>query len=255
MTRGFAAKNERARQNKKFGCAKATRGAANLTQQESCRRTPTCQNKLPSPKNELTAIAHVWPRFPLRDQVLFALMLSTGLRVSEALRLSVADVWDGTDVRATVIAGRSAPSAGRGTGRTLLCVRALPLPADLRVLLRRYVPTLRDERDAGASQPLFHSRRGTRLSKRQATLRLRQILLAAGLTSRTGYGWQAVRRSFATAVYGRSAGNAVLTGRLLGLRSLQTLGDYLPVADDAAVQAAILAVGCAATDSNRGGAR
>ena len=191
--------------------------------------------------HELTAISRVWEQFPLRDRALFTLMMNSGLRITEGLRLRLSNVWDGSNVRPAIAAGRRPAPNGRRPGKKPVCPRVIPINDALRPVLSDYVGALVAAGKAKRDRPLFMSRMKRPLSRRMATLRLREILLAAGLTQRIGYGWHSARRSFAVAIFNVTAQDAVVTSRTLGNSSLQITMDYLPTLDDAGA-AAVLAL-------------
>lgn len=189
---------------------------------------------------EIAAVTEVWDRFPRRDYVLFAVMQHTGLRISEALRIMVGDVTDGAVVRPRLVVARQNLKNGRGAYRRSILSRVIPLHPALRSVLTAYFAAEGLGR-GDLRRPLFISRKGNRLSRRQATYRLKEVLHAAGLNQRVGYGWHGCRRSFAEGIYRSTGNDIVLTSKVLGHRSLQVTSDYL-TASDAAVDAAILAL-------------
>ena len=113
-----------------------------------------------------------------RDRVLFALLLGTGVRVSAAVGLDVADVR--LDQRRLVV-------TGKGGAR------------DAVVLTTRLVVLLREHLDGLDDGPVFRSRGGDRLSARQVQFRLRRWLDAAGIEKHvTVHG---LRHSYGTRLY------------------------------------------------------
>ena len=83
-----------------------------------------------------------------RDRALLALMIQTGVRVSELVGLRVRDVQLGT--------GRHIRVLGKGRKR-----RATPLTGEVAALLRPWIT----ERGGGADDPLFPTRQGEPLSR------------------------------------------------------------------------------------------
>lgn len=83
-----------------------------------------------------------------RDRVLLALMIQTGVRVSELVGLHVHDVQLGT--------GRHVRVLGKGRKR-----RATPLTGEVATLLRAWI----SERGGGPDDPLFPTRQGGSLSR------------------------------------------------------------------------------------------
>jgi integrase len=186
---------------------------------------------------ELAAIERVWEKFPRRDFVLFYLIQNTGLRISEALRISIADIWNGTAVRPVLVVARRNLKNGKClTRKKRIRSREIPLNAAILPALQEYLVAEGFGR-GDLRRPLFMSRKGLPLSRRQATWRLRQVLLTAGLNQRVGFGWHGGRRSFAQEIYGRSGHDIVVTSRCLGHQSLQVTSEYLSCTDEACAAA------------------
>ena len=117
-----------------------------------------------------------------RDQVLFALLLGTGLRLSSAVSLDVEDV-DLDDGQILV---------RRAKGDR---VETVFLSRDLRELLETFM----GERLTG---PLFRARDERRISTRHAQRRFAQWLERAGISGR--FSPHSLRHSFATELYRRT---------------------------------------------------
>lgn len=192
---------------------------------------------------EQAAIEEVLPEFPLRDICLYRLLNATGLRISEGLKLTVRDAWNGTAIRADLVIAKCQLKGGRRQGNQVKS-RVIPVSDTLRPVLSDLVFSIIGSGGdaANANQPLFQGRGGCALSRRQATHRLRQLLLAAGLSDRSGYGWHSARRTYASAIYAVTNFNLNLTRYVLGHAHLETTRIYLPD-DDAAARAATLAIG------------
>lgn len=200
---------------------------------------------------ELAAIDRVWEKFPRRDFVLFCLIQNTELRISEALRITIGDTWNGIAVRPVLVIARRHLKNGRSpTRKKGIRSRAIPLNGAILPVLREFLVA---EGFGGGDlrRPLFLSRKGQALSRRQATWRLRQVLLAAGLNQRVGFGWHGGRRSYAEEIYRRTAHDIVLTSRCLGHQSLEVTSQYLSCTDQTCAAAimslATPADGCAGT--------
>jgi integrase len=197
---------------------------------------------------ELAAIERVWGKFPRRDFVLFYLIQNTGLRISEALRITMGDIWNGTAVRPVlVVARRNLKNGQSPTRKKRIRSREIPLNAAILPVLQEYL--LAEGFGRGdLRRPLFMSRKGQALSRRQATWRLRQVLLAAGLNQRVGFGWHGGRRSFAQEIYLRTSRDIVVTSKCLGHQSLQVTSEYLSCTDEACA-AAIMSLATPAASS------
>ena len=164
---------------------------------------------------EIAAVTLVWDRFPRRDDVLFAVMQHTGLRISEALRITVGVVTDGAVVRPRLVVARQNLKHGRGAYCRSIRSRVIPLHPTFRTVLTEYLAAEGWGR-GDLRRPLILSRKGNPLSRRQATYRLWQVLHAAGLDQRIGFGWHGCRRSFAEGIYRSTGNDIVLTSKVSG---------------------------------------
>lgn len=200
---------------------------------------------------EQAAIEKVLPEFPLRDICLFRLLNATGLRISEGLKLTVRDTWTGTAIRADLVIAKRQLKGGRRQGSQVKS-RVIPVSDTLRPVLADLVFSIIGSGGEGAdmNQPLFQGRGRRPLSRRQATHRLRQLLLAAGLSDRSGYGWHSARRTYAASIYAVTKFDLNLTRYVLGHAHLETTRIYLPE-DDAAARAATLAIGRASAPAEQ----
>ncbi len=141
-----------------------------------------------------------------RDQVLFTLLLRSGMRLGAALALDVAylDLRQGT-----------ARSRGKHAREQLVY-----LPPDVVKLLRRHV------REAGVTEgAIFRGARG-RLSPRQAQYRFRQAVAAAGIKRAVTV--HSLRHTFATRLRERT-GDLRLVQAALGHRQIATTEVYAAV--------------------------
>ena len=139
-----------------------------------------------------------------RDQVLFTLLLRSGMRLAAALALDVADVDLTTGVAVT---------AGKH-GR----IQQVFLPKTTAKLLKRF---LRDQ--AVTAGAVFRGRGGTRLSPRQAQYRFRKVLAEAAIERPMTV--HSLRHTFATRLQERT-GDLRLVQQALGHRSLGTTEVY-----------------------------
>jgi integrase/recombinase XerC len=151
------------------------------------------------------------PWVAARDMAVLSLCYGAGLRISEALAVSRADL-DGTAMRVT----------GKG-GKT----RLVPLIASVRAMIQTYIELC--PFNLGPSQPLFRGTKGGVLSPRLIQLRVVQLRSALGLPpSATPH---ALRHSFATHLLGRG-GDLRAIQELLGHASLSTTQIYTAVDTD-----------------------
>lgn len=193
--------------------------------------------------DEQAAIEAVLPAYPVRDICLYRLLNATGLRISEGLSLTIHDVWNGTAIRPDLVIAKRRLKGGCRQ-RSPVKSRIIPVSDSLRPVLAALIFSIIGSGGdaANVNQPLFQGRGHLQLSRRQATHRLRQLLLAAGLSDRSGYGWHSARRTYASAIYAVTNFNLNLTRYVLGHAHLETTRIYLPE-DDAAAREATLAIG------------
>ncbi|HZY68256.1 MAG TPA: tyrosine recombinase XerC, partial [Devosia sp.] len=179
-------------------------------------RTPKGKKSLPKAltvleaKNviETTAEMEERPWVAARDMAVLSLCYGAGLRISEALALTRADL-DGPALRVT----------GKG-GKT----RLVPLIDAVRASVDTYLGLCPFK--LGPSQPLFRGVKGGVLSPRLIQLRVAQLRGALGLPpSATPH---ALRHSFATHLLGRG-GDLRAIQELLGHASLSTTQIYTAV--------------------------
>lgn len=182
-------------------------------------RTPRQPRSLPKAltvleaKQTITTTAEMEDRpwVAARDMAVLSLCYGAGLRISEALAVSRADL-DGTAMRVT----------GKG-GKT----RLVPLIASVRAAIETYLELC--PFNLGPSQPLFRGTKGGVLSPRLIQLRVVQLRSALGLPpSATPH---ALRHSFATHLLGRG-GDLRAIQELLGHASLSTTQIYTAVDTD-----------------------
>lgn len=147
-----------------------------------------------------------------RAHMLYRLMLVTGLRISEALRLNVHDAERAkVDVQV---------KGWTRTGKKLVRIKSVYFPKALQERLAHF---LRFKRRAGESlgpdAPLFVSREGGRLSSRQAQRDFKKWLSLAGIEGRLTP--HALRHTAATKLM-RRTGNAKLVQKYLGHSDVAT---------------------------------
>jgi integrase/recombinase XerC len=149
------------------------------------------------------------PDLMLRDQALFELIYSCGLRVGEVAALSLSSLdLDSLQVRVLGKGGKE---------------RLLPIGRQAASALERYLDV---RGDCGAGDPLFLNHRGGRLTARSVQRNLKARLLQLGLpTDATPH---SLRHSFATHLLDAGADLRVIQ-ELLGHASLSTTQQYTKV--------------------------
>lgn len=179
-------------------------------------RTPKAGRSLPKALTVLEAKAAISttaeleerPWIAARDMAVLSLCYGSGLRISEALALTRADL-DSDVLRVT----------GKG-GKT----RLVPMISPVRASIETYLAICPFK--LGPSQPLFRGAKGGVLSPRLIQLRVAQLRGALGLPpSATPH---ALRHSFATHLLGRG-GDLRAIQELLGHASLSTTQIYTAV--------------------------
>ncbi len=144
-----------------------------------------------------------------RDRMMLSLMLGAGLRLSELVRLDIADV-DLETKHITIHA-----KGGRTEARFL--------NSDLRRQLRKY---LRARADMPThAKALFLSNRLSRISARQVQARFKQWLSWAGI-DREGLTVHSLRHTFGTRLY-RKTKDLILVGRAMGHRTIEATRVYV----------------------------
>jgi integrase/recombinase XerC len=182
-------------------------------------RTPKTPRSLPKALTVLEAKATITttaeleqrPWVAARDMAVLSLCYGAGLRISEALAVTRADL-DGGAMRIL----------GKG-GKT----RLVPLLASVRASIETYIDLCPFK--LGPTQPLFRGVKGGVLSPRLIQMRVVQLRSALGLPpSATPH---ALRHSFATHLLGRG-GDLRAIQELLGHASLSTTQTYTAVDTD-----------------------
>jgi integrase/recombinase XerC len=187
-------------------------------------RTPRAKRSLPKALTVSEAKAAITttgeleerPWVAARDTAVLSLCYGAGLRISEALALSRADL-EGPALRIT----------GKG-GKT----RMVPLIAPVRQAVEAYVKLCPFK--LGPSQPLFRGAKGGVLSPRLIQMRVAQLRGALGLPPSTTP--HALRHSFATHLLSRG-GDLRAIQELLGHASLSTTQIYTAVDSERLLEA------------------
>lgn len=147
-----------------------------------------------------------------RAHMLYRLMLVTGLRISEALRLNVHDA-ERSKVDVQV-------KGWTRTGKKLIRIKSVYFPKALQERLAHFLRFKRRASEGLAPDaPLFVSREGGRLSARQAQRDFKKWVNLAGIESRLTP--HALRHTAATKLM-RRTGNAKLVQKYLGHSDVAT---------------------------------
>lgn len=157
-------------------------------------------------------------RLPVRDEALFTVALTGGLRASELAHLTIADL----DL------GRTGPKVvvrrGKGGKR-----RDVALPSDLRLPLKRYVDWLPAAGlSADPTAPLFPGRDGEPLTRNGVWRAWTRLLEAAGIEHRPVH---AARHTVGTTLY-RATKDLRLVQKHLGHARVTTTAIYADVLDE-----------------------
>jgi site-specific recombinase XerD len=183
------------------------------------------------------AVRATLAQFPLRDQALAELLLGSGYRVTEALSLSVADVWAVGRVKPRVTVRRAQMKGGRSPWKRRVTARSVPLNSRVVAALEAYLfSRFGSAGPANSEEPLFPSRSGGgRLSRWRVNQIVHQVLEAAGIDSRPGtgqFGTHSLRKTFCKSVYRLSNNDLALTRIAMSHASIQTTQAYLPIATE-----------------------
>ena len=178
--------------------------------------------------DEVRVLKNAAAHFSLRDQVILEISLMSGLRISSILAANCGHFFCGGQVRREFIVPRKSQKGGQGARRRAVKTRVVPLPETLREKVKLLLQLRFPEGEPAASAPLFISREGTPLSRRQATHVLKQMFTAAGICDRVGFGWHGCRRWFALTLYNDVTGHdLVVTSQLLFHASISNTVIYL----------------------------
>ena len=181
-----------------------------------------CQPLSPSQYRALLDAAGPAP-WGHRDRALWTLCAHTGLRISEALSLDVAQVFDGPKPRPRVTLPRRA-AKGRENGRIIL------IPGPAAHALEEWISTRPHWLPPDAEAPVFVSRHGERLSRRQALDRFKAAMEAAHIPP--PHGSHTLRKTFAAHVWRLTDHDLRTTQEALGHASPASTACYLEPAQD-----------------------
>jgi site-specific recombinase XerD len=154
----------------------------------------------------------------VRDKLLFRLLLTTGMRISEALSLTV-------DQADQAVRDGTFRVVGKGDKE-----RFIPLEAGLEPLVRHYLrlrPSVRAPAGRRGGAPLFVGRRGAALGARSVQALTGRYAREAGILGKVVTPHK-LRHTFATTLL-RETQNLRLVQELLGHESLQTTQIYTHV--------------------------
>ena len=150
-----------------------------------------------------------------RDRVMLAILLGTGIRLSELVGLDVSDVdLDGKSIRIHAKGGH---------------IETRFLASDLRRLLRKH---LRSRSEIPFDTPaVFLSNREQRISKRQVQARF-HLWLQWACIDRAGLTVHSTRHTFGTRLYAKTR-DLVLVGKAMGHRTMEATRIYVHQDDEA----------------------
>ena len=162
-------------------------------------------------------------RHAVRDKNLFILGTKTGLRISELLSLTIADVWqygqpvDVLSLRKQVVKGKKE-------------ARAIPLNKDAKNAIRELIEWLSTQVvELTSDMPLFVSQKGGRITRMQAHRILNKAFEKAGLTGKLAS--HSMRKTFGTRIY-QVTKDIMTTKELLGHANVNTTQKYIGVGMD-----------------------
>ncbi|MBN1268626.1 MAG: tyrosine-type recombinase/integrase [Kiritimatiellae bacterium] len=183
--------------------------AGRLIRRAACGTPPPRALTVEQERQLLAALATANSPEEQRDAVLFTVMLRTGVRLSSALNLDVADV----DL------GRAELRLRSSKGNREVMVYA---NETTRTSLKRYLGS----RTEG---PVFLARHGGRPSPRHIARRFGMWLARAGIERQ--FSPHSMRHAFACRLYERSGGDILLLQRALTHRSIASTAIYAQVPD------------------------
>jgi len=150
-----------------------------------------------------------------RDQVMFELLLGTGIRLGSLVGLNVGDV----DLQTGTLHIRAKGGAQERVFLNAQLVRSLG----------RFLGEVAPQGNCGPQVPLFRSRWGTRLGPRPIQLRFAALCRKAGIARRVSI--HSLRHTFATRLYEKT-GDLYLVQRALGHRHITTTEIYARVGEE-----------------------
>ena len=162
--------------------------------------------------------------FAVRNRTLFLLCANIGTRISEALNLNVGDVLQNGKV-VSVLYLRRQTVKGKNEGA------ALTLPSGARNALINFIAWKKKRKESmRRDAPLFVSRIGRRLSRKQAYKNFRKVYEKLGLEGQVTT--HSPRKTYAKMVYENSGKDLMMTQRALRHTDIQTTLCYLDSMSD-----------------------
>jgi integrase len=167
-------------------------------------------------------------QYALRNSVLFLLRVKTGLRISEALSIKIADILDGDNIADRVYIHRK-NTKGKIEGRSI--VLHPQVKSQLNIFLSSLPPT---------QEYLFESRKGGMLDKKSAWRLDQQACKRVGIDPNR-ISTHSTRKTFAGRVYDKLGGDIFKTQKALGHKDINSTVKYLAV-DEKEIDDAILSI-------------
>lgn len=158
-------------------------------------------------------------KYSLRNRTLFLLGLNTGARISELLSLNVGDVWKFSRP-VEIIYFQKRHTKGKLVGRQII------IRSGAQQAIFELIQWKRQQKESLAKDaPLFVSRQGGRLKRKQAHNILREVFDSCELPGHVTT--HSLRKTFANYVLRASGGNIKVLQELLGHQHLSTTEAYL----------------------------
>jgi len=158
-------------------------------------------------------------KYSLRNRTLFLLGLNTGARISELLSLDVGDVWR-YKRPVEIIYLQKRHTKGKLVGRQIT------IKSGAQQAILELIQWKKQQKESLAKDaPLFVSRQGGRLKRKQAHNILREVFDACELPGHVTT--HSLRKTFANYVLRASGGNIKVLQELLGHQNLSTTEVYL----------------------------
>lgn len=163
-----------------------------------------------------------------RDKCLFMIGVSCGYRISEILSLTVKDVFkDGKPLDRAYLAKRNTKNKTEG--------RANVIGPKVQSTIQQLV----EEQGLTEDMPLFTSRKGGAIGRKQAWNILKNAFESCGLQGKLAT--HSMRKTLAKSVYEKSGKDISATQKALGHRSLSSTTSYLS-SDQSTVDAVLLSL-------------
>ena len=157
--------------------------------------------------------------------VLYSLIRYTGLRIGEALALTVGDVWDGYDIRRTLTAHTSKQRNAKRQRNLSLCSDRDALRTRLKQWVRK---TLKNRGLAGPEQwqsyPLINTTTDRTVDRVSITHQLYETCDRAQIAR---FSWHDLRHGYGQELYDHSGGDTELVTAALGHTNPATTRKYL----------------------------